>query len=135
MPLQAARLPDIVTIMNKALIIAFTSAAALAVTAFSASAQTAPRADPPAAAGKITLKVVRVDSEETAGEDGKGANAVDGDPSTIWHTQWQDASPPCPHEIVIELVPPSTISGFTYLPRQDDQPNGTMKDYEFYVER
>ena len=72
MPLQAARLPDIVTIMNKALIIAFTSAAALAVTAFSASAQTAPRADPPAAAGKITLKVVRVDSEETAGEDGKG---------------------------------------------------------------
>ena len=33
------------------------------------------------------LKLVSVDSEETAGEDGKGANAVDGDTSTIWHTQ------------------------------------------------
>jgi hypothetical protein len=120
--------------MNKALIIFLASAAAaLAVTALSAAAQTAPKADSPAAAGKITLKVVRVDSEETAAEDGKGANAVDGDPATIWHTQWQDDSPGCPHEIVIELVPPSTISGFTYLPRQDDQPNGNIKDYEFYA--
>jgi hypothetical protein len=120
--------------MNRALIFLFTStAAALAVTALSAAAQTAQKPDSPAAAAKITLKVVHVDSEETAGEDGKGANAVDGDPSTIWHTQWQDDSPPCPHELVIELVPPSTISGFTYLPRQDDQANGTIKDYEFYA--
>ena len=86
-----------------------------------------------ASAGKLTLKVVKVDSEETAAEDGKGANAIDGDTATIWHTQWQDNSPPCPHEIIIELVPPATIKGFTYLPRQDDVVNGTIKDYEFYV--
>jgi len=85
------------------------------------------------AAPKIALKLVRVDSEETAGEDGKGANAVDGDPNTFWHTQWQDASPECPHEIVIELTPPATIKGFTYLPRQDDSDHGTIKGYEFYV--
>ena len=82
---------------------------------------------------KLTLKFVKADSEETAGEDGKGANAVDGDTNTLWHTQWQDDSPPCPHEIVIELVSPSTIKAFTYLPRQDDIENGTIKDYEFYV--
>jgi F5/8 type C domain len=95
----------------------------------------APAAKPAAAApsGKLTLKVVKVDSEETAGEDGKGANAVDGDPNTIWHTQWQDNTPPCPHEIIIELVPPATIKGFTYLPRQDDSDHGNIKDYEFYV--
>ena len=58
---------------------------------------------------------------------------MDGDPNTIWHTQWQDATPECPHEIIIELTPPSTIKGFTYLPRQDDNENGTIKDYEFYV--
>lgn len=86
-----------------------------------------------APAGKAALKFVTADSEETAGEDGKGANAVDGDPNTFWHTQWQDASPECPHEIVIELVPPSAIKGFTYLPRQDEGENGTIKDYEFYV--
>jgi hypothetical protein len=84
---------------------------------------------------KVTLKVVRVDSEETAGENGKGANAVDGDTSTIWHTQWQDAGPPCPHEIVIELTQPVTIRGFTYLARQDESENGTIKDYEFYVSK
>ncbi len=114
--------------MNKISAALFTcAAAALALAALSAAAQT------PAATDKITLKFVRVDSEETAGEDGKGANAVDGDANTFWHTQWQDANPPCPHEIVIELVPPSTISGFTYLPRQDDQANGTIKDFEFYI--
>jgi len=96
-------------------------------------AATATSPAPSAAFAKVALKVVKVDSEETAGEDGKGANAVDGDPNTIWHTQWQDASPECPHEIIIELTPPSTIKGFTYLPRQDDIENGAIKDYEFYV--
>jgi hypothetical protein len=84
---------------------------------------------------KPTLRVVRVDSEETAGEDGKGANAVDGDPKTIWHTQWQDNSPETPHEIVIELSQRCKVSGFTYLPRQDESDHGTIKDYEFYVSK
>jgi hypothetical protein len=82
---------------------------------------------------KLVLRVVKADSEETSAQDGKAANAVDGDPSTLWHTEWQDNNPPCPHEIVIELVPPAAIKGFTYLPRQDDSENGTIKDYEFYV--
>jgi len=91
-------------------------------------------AQPQAAASSATgLKVVHVDSEETVGEDGKGANAVDGDPQTFWHTQWQDATPEPPHEIVIELPATESIKGFTYLPRQDDVDNGTIKDYEFSV--
>jgi sialidase-1 len=32
------------------------------------------------------MSVASVDSEELAGEDGRAANAVDGDPGTIWHT-------------------------------------------------
>jgi hypothetical protein len=88
---------------------------------------------PATAPVKVALKFVKADSEETAGEDGKGANAVDGDPNTLWHTQWQDATPACPHEIVIELTPAATIKGFTYLPRQDDSDHGNIKDYEFYV--
>jgi hypothetical protein len=79
------------------------------------------------------LKVVRADSEETAAENGRAANAVDGDPATLWHTRWQDATPECPHEIVIELTPAATLKGFTYLPRQDDSENGMIKGYEFYV--
>ena len=83
-------------------------------------------------ANALTLKVVKVDSEETASADNKGANAVDGDPATIWHTQWSDASPGCPHEIVIQLDPPAKITGLTYLPRQDGE-NGMIKDYEIYA--
>ena len=81
----------------------------------------------------LTLRFVKVDSEETSGQSGYGENAVDGNPSTYWHTQWLDQSPGLPHEIVIELVPPSTIKGFTYLPRQDESDHGTIRDYEFYV--
>ena len=88
---------------------------------------------PAATASQMTLMVVKVDSEETVGEDGKGANAVDGNPNTFWHTQWQDANPECPHEILIKLTPPAMIKGFTYLPRQDDSDHGTIRDYEFYV--
>ena len=82
---------------------------------------------------KVTLRVVKVDSEETVGENGIGANAVDGDPATVWHTQWQDAAPAHPHEIILQLSRTCRISGFTYLPRQDEQENGSIKDYEFYV--
>jgi|GEM_PF-1761424 len=84
-------------------------------------------------APNVTLKVVKVDSAETVGEDGKGANAVDGNPDTFWHTQWKDAQPPPPHEIVIELKPPSKVKGLVYLPRQDGQENGMIKDYEIFV--
>jgi hypothetical protein len=82
---------------------------------------------------KVKLKFVKVDSEEPQDENNYGRNAVDGDPNTYWHTQWQSNSPPLPHEIIIELVPPSVIKGFTYLPRQDLSDHGTIKDYEFYV--
>lgn len=94
---------------------------------------TAPSQPAPAAVSPTSLRVVKVDSEETVGEDGKGANAVDGNPSTFWHTQWQDDSPEPPHEIIIALSQATAIKGFTYLPRQDESENGTIKDYEFYV--
>ena len=82
---------------------------------------------------QIKLTVVKVDSEETAGENGSATNAVDGNPETFWHTEWQDSNPAPPHEIILKLAEPAAIKGFTYLPRQDDSDNGTIKNYEFYV--
>ena len=86
-----------------------------------------------APAAELKLRVVSVDSEETGAQDNSGANAVDGNPNTYWHTQWQGGNPGLPHEIIIELIPPSIIKGFRYLPRQDESDHGTIKDYEFYV--
>ena len=86
-----------------------------------------------AAQSNVKLKFIKVDSEETDGVDNYGKNAVDGDPNTFWHTQWQGTSPEPPHEIVVELIPPAVIKGFAYLPRQDVSDHGVIKDYEFYV--
>jgi len=86
-----------------------------------------------ASTNKIKLTVIKVDSEETESENGRGSNAVDGNPDTFWHTQWTDNAPECPHEIIIQLSPAASIKGFTYLPRQDEEVNGTIKGYELYV--
>lgn len=86
-----------------------------------------------ATTNKIKLTVVKVDSEETAGENGSATNAVDGNPETFWHTEWQDANPEPPHEIILKMSEPTAIKGFTYLPRQDDSDHGLIKDYEFYL--
>ena len=82
---------------------------------------------------KVKLKFVKVDSEETNSQDGYGENVVDGNPNTYWHTQWHGNSPGLPHEMIIELIPPAVIKGFSYLPRQDESDHGTIKAYEFYV--
>jgi hypothetical protein len=85
------------------------------------------------ATNRIKLTVIKVDSEEISAENGRGTNAVDGNPDTFWHTEWQDNSPECPHEIIIQLSAAAMIKGFTYLPRQDDSENGMIRGYEFYV--
>jgi len=106
---------------------------ALAQDAASTNAASSSATSQAASTNKIKLTVIKADSEETASENGRGTNAVDGNPETFWHTEWTDANPECPHEIIIQLTPPSTIKGFTYLPRQDEEVNGTIKGYELYV--
>jgi hypothetical protein len=66
-------------------------------------------------------------SEETAREGTPMANAIDGDPLTFWHTNW-DALPP--HYLTIVLPKPATLSLLRYTPRQDGSTNGTVTDYE-----
>ncbi len=75
------------------------------------------------------------DSQETAGENGAAANAFDGNPNTIWHTQWYKVTPSrgYPHEIQINLGRSYSMSSFRYTPRQDGGLNGRVGNYEFYV--
>jgi hypothetical protein len=67
---------------------------------------------------KLGARVIRVGSEDTAGGN-VAANAIDGDPETFWHTQWQPSVAPMPHELVIDLGGEVNLTGITYLPRQD----------------
>ena len=60
-------------------------------------------------------------------------NAIDGDVGSIWHTQWDRASPPPPHSLIVDLGRAQQVRGFRYLPRQDGQLNGVIAKYRFYV--
>ncbi len=79
---------------------------------------------------KAKWKVIHVDSFEPG--EGYARHAIDGDPSTFWHTSWSGAHDPQPHEIQIDLGIKFEMAGFTCLPRQN-QSNGRIREYEFYV--
>lgn len=74
-------------------------------------------------------RVQRVSSE--SGFNGKlAACAFDGDPSTIWHTQWRDELAEHPHELVIDFGASRTVRGLALLARQDEGWNGTPSEIE-----
>ncbi|WP_239117578.1 discoidin domain-containing protein [Paractinoplanes ferrugineus] len=72
---------------------------------------------------------VAADSQETAGEDAKAANAIDGNTGTIWHTQWQGGEPALPHTFTIDMHSVNLVSGLSYLTRQDGSLNGDIGQY------
>ncbi len=74
-------------------------------------------------------KVINVDSQAAGHE---GSNAIDGNPDTIWHTEWEGNPPGYPHQITIELEEQTEIKGLIYLPRQD-MSNGWIAEYKVYV--
>ncbi|MDH2394184.1 discoidin domain-containing protein, partial [Streptomyces sp. HNM0663] len=82
---------------------------------------------------KADWSVVYSDSEETTGENGTDANAIDGNPATKWHTKWYGGSDALPHEIQIDLGARYDVDSLSYLPRQDGGVNGRIGAYEVYV--
>jgi alpha-L-fucosidase len=78
----------------------------------------------------IGWKVVEVDSQE-AGQGGNDAiYAIDDNSSTFWHTHW-NSDLKLPHFITIDMGTSHRIGGFLYLPRQDNNSNGTVQQYRF----
>ncbi len=81
---------------------------------------------------QATWRIAVCDSEERSGENGRARNAIDGDPQTIWHTEWVSRKPPHPHTITIDVGKIETMSGLRYLPRQD-QANGRVGRYRLLI--
>ena len=61
------------------------------------------------------------------------SNVLDGDPGTIWHTDYTNAQAPYPHWVTLKLAGPADVDGFGYLDRQDGGPNGKVGDYRIAV--
>jgi alpha-L-fucosidase len=78
----------------------------------------------------IGWKVASVDSQETDQTNGAAANAIDGNPSTIWQTRLH-ADLALPHYLAIDMGTPHRIAGLTYLPRQDGSLDGVVENYRF----
>ena len=70
-------------------------------------------------------------SSEERGE-GAAKNAIDGDPSTFWHTRWSRNPAQPPHQFALDLGKPMKVLGLRYLPRQDSG-NGRIKGYRVEV--
>ena len=77
---------------------------------------------------RVVHVLVRADSEETGRGDLRAFRAMDGDPKTIWHTNWGIRRVPHPHELVVDLGASYEITGFTYLPA-----HRCIKEYEVYL--
>jgi WD40 repeat protein len=80
---------------------------------------------------KTQWKLVSTDSEDTGNE---GHLAFDDNPQTFWHTNWHSqVLPPHPHEIIIDLGQAHSVSGLSVTTRDDNNINGNIKDFEFFV--
>jgi arylsulfatase A-like enzyme len=79
-----------------------------------------------------SMQLVSFSSQNTA--NGKlAANAIDGDPRTVWHTAFSDRLETHPHELVIDLGAEVEVTGLRYLVRQDRGWNGAFGRTELYL--
>lgn len=75
---------------------------------------------------------VTASSEETAGEDGRAVNVLDGDRSTIWHSRWSSDQASYPHSLTFDLGAPAQVDGISYV-RRAANTNGPIKAYTVEV--
>ena len=89
----------------------------------------------------VTASISKVvaGSQEVLAETGLATNVLDGDTSTIWHTQYSsgtDTESYDNHYLIFELSETSAVTGLRYLPRQGTRigdSNGIITQYEIYV--
>ncbi len=77
-----------------------------------------------------TFVAVECSSEEPGSEGGK---VCDGDPSTIWHSQYGVTLGKYPHSVTLDLRKVRTLKGVQCMSRQDGGVNGRIKDFRIEV--
>jgi hypothetical protein len=78
------------------------------------------------------MKLIHFSSENHS-NDRKAIYAIDGNPRTVWHSQFSERLASHPHELIIDLGADFEIRGFRYLARQDNGWNGAFAETEFSV--
>lgn len=75
---------------------------------------------------------VSADSQELNVSYCPASNAIDGDTTTVWQTEWGNELAPLPHYLNIDMGAQFVVSGFIYTPRQDWY-SGRIGAWEFYL--
>ncbi|MGW7438571.1 discoidin domain-containing protein [Streptomyces sp. NPDC054849] len=70
--------------------------------------------------------------EETSGENGRAANVLDGNTTTLWHSKWTGTPAPLPHSITIDMHRTAVVSALVYQPRAGGA-NGRIGEYSLSV--
>jgi endo-alpha-N-acetylgalactosaminidase len=74
------------------------------------------------------------DSQQaSSGSEGPASNVLDGNPSTIWHTNWTvNVGTILPHVLTLKFSGTEQVSGFMYQSRQSGG-NGRVGDYQIQI--
>ncbi|MFF4792724.1 endo-alpha-N-acetylgalactosaminidase family protein [Streptomyces sp. NPDC001276] len=98
----------------------------------SADARAAVSTVPVLSPGSMTATA---DSENLSSGPAEGpvSNVLDGDPGTIWHTDYSHGNAPYPHWVTLKPAGPADVNGFGYLDRQSGGQNGRVAGYEVAV--
>ncbi|SFW27993.1 F5/8 type C domain-containing protein [Sinomicrobium oceani] len=71
--------------------------------------------------------VIDADSEE---DTGAASKMLDGDQSSVWHTEWKNSLPAHPHYFVLDMGSVTSVKGFAFANRSNL--NGAIKDFELF---
>ena len=94
---------------------------------------------------KKAWRVLDYSSAETERAQCAASNAIDGDLTTMWHTQfpkeqprnqrnrWDWQAPKVQHRIMIDMGSVHTVKGFLCTPRTDKSSFGLIRSYTFFV--
>ena len=76
-----------------------------------------------------TMTASASSEEQAAGpSEVPAALAIDGNPSTIWHSRWSASATSYPHWLMVELDQPAVLDGIGYQRRPANR-NGPIRDY------
>ncbi len=84
----------------------------------------------PAFIARDDWEISDVSTEEPAEDwddrrnNGFGRHAIDGNPKTYWHTQWNGGQPSPPHHLTVDMHGTHTINGLSFLNRIARGPDG-----------
>lgn len=88
-----------------------------------------PKAEPGDVKIPQSIMSVKAVSSEEDSDGSYGANVLDGDKNTIWHSKWSGAAPQPPHWITLDLGRVLPVKKLHYLPRPESHNNGTITSY------